>query len=364
MRLLFVVLMATLPLHQAAAQKAPETAKAPTFEQPDELVLSTLDGKEVKFSKYRSKVTVISIWATWCAPCIEELPLVDELYRTYKDDKEVSVLSVNVDFAMSMGKIPSEIGDTIKEKKIEMPVLVDRERLFQEWLSTGKVKKKEPPNKGKPPFFKTSSSLRLPQIVIIDSKARIYRRYGYSPTRTKEDYLAEKKEIIEQARRGKLPKYEPPMGQDIAMKVARLVFMKKHDEAEKILLDALEKDKKNTVLLYQLGRFYYDLESFDEYSKVMRRIIEIDPKHDSALNHLGYYLADHDKDLDEAGILVGKALDLRPGNGHYLDSMGWVFFKKGDFKKAKEYLEKAVETYREALKKSIERRSYRSIFKR
>jgi tetratricopeptide (TPR) repeat protein len=46
--------------------------------------------------------------------------------------------------------------------------------------------------------------------------------------------------------------------------------------------------------------------------------------------------------LDEALGLIEKALELDPGNGAYLDSLGWVYFKKGMLKESLEELEKAI----------------------
>ena len=218
----------------------------------------------------------------------------------------------------------------------------------------------------------------------------MYTENTVFPQRAKEEYLAEKSGIIDQAKRGKLPEREFSADQEVAMKVARLVFFEKFDEAEKVLLNALSKDKKNTSLLYKLGHFYYDTGRTEKFSKVMHRIIEIDPKHDRALNLLGYALAEQGKDLDKAESFVRRALEIQPESGAYLDSLGWVLYKKGDYKKANEYLEKAagkrsssptvlghlaetqlkmgqcekaVETYRQALKKSTEKRKFRTIFR-
>jgi len=47
--------------------------------------------------------------------------------------------------------------------------------------------------------------------------------------------------------------------------------------------------------------------------------------------------------LDEAEELLKKALDIKPDSGHILDSLGWVYFKKGDFDKAIVELEKALQ---------------------
>jgi len=75
----------------------------------------------------------------------------------------------------------------------------------------------------------------------------------------------------------------------------------------------------------------------------MKKIIEIDPKDAGALNYLGYSYADQGVNLDEALLLIKRAYDLRPDDGYITDSLGWIYFKKGNYKKAVEYLEKAAE---------------------
>ena len=61
------------------------------------------------------------------------------------------------------------------------------------------------------------------------------------------------------------------------------------------------------------------------------------------LNYLGYMLADKGIRLPEALQMIRKAVDQEPMNGAYLDSLGWVYFKMGDYELAEENLRQAVE---------------------
>src|SRR5207344_2979367 len=53
-----------------------------------------------------------------------------------------------------------------------------------------------------------------------------------------------------------------------------------------------------------------------------------------AYNYIGYMWADHNLHLEEAEDMVGRALQLDPNNGAYLDSMGWVLYRKGKYDEA------------------------------
>lgn len=75
----------------------------------------------------------------------------------------------------------------------------------------------------------------------------------------------------------------------------------------------------------------------------MKRAIELDPENANALNYLGYTYADLGENLDVAESLVSKALSLKPEDGFITDSLGWVYYKKGQFAEAVSVLEKAVE---------------------
>jgi tetratricopeptide (TPR) repeat protein len=52
------------------------------------------------------------------------------------------------------------------------------------------------------------------------------------------------------------------------------------------------------------------------------------------LNYLGYLYIEENRKIDKAIGLIQRALEIKPGNGAYLDSLGWAYFKKGDLEKA------------------------------
>ena len=58
--------------------------------------LASLDGRTVDLASYRGKVVMVHFWATWCPPCVEELPTLERLHRAYFG-KDLEVLAVSVD---------------------------------------------------------------------------------------------------------------------------------------------------------------------------------------------------------------------------------------------------------------------------
>jgi Tfp pilus assembly protein PilF len=74
-----------------------------------------------------------------------------------------------------------------------------------------------------------------------------------------------------------------------------------------------------------------------------RQALDLDQSNAMVLNYLGYMLADKGTKLPEALKMIRKAVEQEPMNGAYLDSLGWVYFKMGQYELAEENLRQAVE---------------------
>jgi tetratricopeptide (TPR) repeat protein len=84
----------------------------------------------------------------------------------------------------------------------------------------------------------------------------------------------------------------------------------------------------------------------EKAAEMLKRAIELEPEGQiaaQAYNYLGYMWVDRGEKLDEAGDLIKKAVEMEPDNGAFLDSLGWYFFKKGDFERALKELQRAAE---------------------
>ena len=84
---------------------------------PSDFVLPDLEGKPVRLSDYRGKIVLLDFWATWCVPCMEEVPELKAVYGKYKD-RNFTVIGVSVDEG---GRGPVEA--FVKEFNVPYPIL-------------------------------------------------------------------------------------------------------------------------------------------------------------------------------------------------------------------------------------------------
>lgn len=74
-----------------------------------------------------------------------------------------------------------------------------------------------------------------------------------------------------------------------------------------------------------------------------RKALTLDQENSTALNGLGYILSDTDKDVRKGLGLCKKAVDMKPQNPAYLDSLGWSHFKNGNLPEARTWLRRALD---------------------
>jgi tetratricopeptide (TPR) repeat protein len=99
----------------------------------------------------------------------------------------------------------------------------------------------------------------------------------------------------------------------------------------------------NIQLHYDYGIFL-DKNGMEEQAlQRMERVLELQPEHADALNFIGYTWADKNIRLPEALQYIEKAVALEPNNGYIVDSLGWVYFRLGDFTRAVKELRRALE---------------------
>jgi len=104
-----------------------------------------------------------------------------------------------------------------------------------------------------------------------------------------------------------------------------------------------ETDKQRLADMYSvLGDIYHSNKQDDLSDKAFDKALQFDANNATILNNYSYYLSERGKKLDEAEKMSKRSLDLRPDEATFLDTYGWILYKKGDFEKARQYVQQAI----------------------
>lgn len=101
--------------------------------------------------------------------------------------------------------------------------------------------------------------------------------------------------------------------------------------------------KKLSSITCSIGDIYYSMGLPDSAFVYYEKSIGYDPNNLLALNNCAYYLACENKDLDRAEAMSARTVAEEPDNTTSLDTYAWVFFKKRDYVRAKEFIDKTIE---------------------
>ena len=107
--------------------------------------------------------------------------------------------------------------------------------------------------------------------------------------------------------------------------------------------EALRELPDEPKVRFEYGLFLERAGDTDAALVKMREVLAVDPHNPYALNFVGYTWADRGERLDEARAFIEEAVELRPEDGFIRDSLGWVYYRLGDYDRAVRELEKAVE---------------------
>ena len=131
--------------------------------------LTKLDGSKLDLAALRGKVIVFNFWATWCGPCLTEMPMFEKTIARFKDDKDVVFLAITTDEDRDLA------APFLKQHKFNLPVA------YADYLND---------------FFSVSS---IPTTIILDRKGEVaFRQSGYNP---RADFVAELSGRIEEAKK-------------------------------------------------------------------------------------------------------------------------------------------------------------------
>jgi len=125
---LLALLIAGLVLAGCSAEPAPPPAPATPAEAPDispevgsvapDFQLQTLDGRTFSLSGVRGKPVLLNFWATWCGPCRQEMPYLQEVYEAYSDKGLVMAV-------VDIGESRADVEAFLQAAGLSLPVILD-----------------------------------------------------------------------------------------------------------------------------------------------------------------------------------------------------------------------------------------------
>lgn len=121
-------------------------------------------------------------------------------------------------------------------------------------------------------------------------------------------------------------------------------YIQKEDyaSAEKVLVGALAENDKDIKLRLDLAVMYDEQKQRDKAVATIKEGLTHYPDNESFLNFLGYMYAEMGTNLKEGEKLIRKALEKKPEEAAYLDSLGWILYKQGKYKEALTYQKRAA----------------------
>jgi tetratricopeptide (TPR) repeat protein len=95
--------------------------------------------------------------------------------------------------------------------------------------------------------------------------------------------------------------------------------------------------------LYFVAHLYERVQRHEMTEKVLQEVLRLDPQNGPANNDLGYMWADEGKNMNQAEAMIRLAVQAESDNAAYMDSLGWVLYKRGKFEEARRWLDEAVQ---------------------
>lgn len=126
------------------------------------------------------------------------------------------------------------------------------------------------------------------------------------------------------------------------------LHQKEYYAAEKSLKKSIELYDESEIYYFYLAVVYEKTNQFNEAIASLKKALDINPQSARAYNFLGYLYADKNIELERSFQLITHALEIEPENGAFIDSLGWVYYRKGDYHTALEKLLEAEQLLNES----------------
>ena len=102
-------------------------------------------------------------------------------------------------------------------------------------------------------------------------------------------------------------------------------------------------EKTNWVIFYFRGICYERSHQWPKAEADLKQALDLFPEQPHVLNYLGYSWVDQGVHLDEGMDMIKRAVQQRPDDGYIVDSLGWAYFRTGNYPEAVKQLERAIE---------------------
>lgn len=119
--------------------------------------------------------------------------------------------------------------------------------------------------------------------------------------------------------------------------------LRRYDDAEAIYNEMIADQPNEWRLYFARGVARERLDRWPEAESDFRRALTISPEQPDVMNYLAYTWVDRGENFDVALPMLRRAVELRPSSGAIIDSLGWAYYRLGDYQQALLYLERAVE---------------------
>lgn len=128
---------------------------------------------------------------------------------------------------------------------------------------------------------------------------------------------------------------------------ASYMFEGQHEQAETWLENATlapSRREFRSAIYGTLGDVRQELDKWEETVNAYERALRLDPENYTTLNNYAYYLSIREENLDKALEMATKAVEADPQNASFLDTLGWVYFKKEDYEQARNYIQQSIDS--------------------
>ena len=116
----------------AATSKTQLLTKVSGNPNADNFMLMNIDGQDVSLSDYQGRFVLLNFWATWCPPCVKEMPALSELHNELNDQHGgLEVVGIHV------GPALATVNQFLKDRPVTFDVLIDSDMSLASWDVAG-----------------------------------------------------------------------------------------------------------------------------------------------------------------------------------------------------------------------------------